>query len=119
MQLPSIDVARLNALRNPSKPLEISIDNNSQQSKDAPEPMVVEQATEGQTLRKRKEKVLKHLKRGATEKEMDNFTKRVLMIPLDKPFGEAYFTYRLWFFSETPWRLRKILRKCSIKSERR
>ncbi|KAF2532182.1 hypothetical protein F2Q70_00029635 [Brassica cretica] len=42
----------------------------------APEPMVVEHATEGRTLRKRKEKGPKHLKRGATEKEMDNFTKK-------------------------------------------
>ena len=29
---------------------------------------------------------------------MDNFTKRVLRIPLDKPFEEAYFTHRLWMF---------------------
>ncbi|XP_013689092.1 uncharacterized protein LOC106392860 [Brassica napus] len=33
---------------------------------------------------------------------MDSFTKRVLRIPLDKPFEEAYFTHRLWmFFRET------------------
>ncbi|KAF3544629.1 hypothetical protein DY000_02007878 [Brassica cretica] len=33
---------------------------------------------------------------------MDSFTKRVLKIPLDKPFEEAYFTHRLWmFFRET------------------
>ena len=68
----------------------------------APEPMVVEHATEGRTLRKRKEKGPKHLKRGATEKEMDNFTKKVLMIPLDKPFDEAYFTHRLWMFFREP-----------------
>ena len=45
---------------------------------------MVEQATVGRTLRKRKEKVPnpKHLKRGATENEMDNFTKRVLRIPI-------------------------------------
>ncbi|KAF3590330.1 hypothetical protein DY000_02022424 [Brassica cretica] len=91
----------LNALRHPSKPSETSVDNN-QQSEDAPEPMVVEQATVGRTLRKRKKKVIKHLKREASEKEMDNFTKRVLRIPLDKPFDEAYFTHRLWkFFRET------------------
>ncbi|KAF3541042.1 hypothetical protein F2Q69_00021993 [Brassica cretica] len=29
---------------------------------------------------------------------MDSFTKRVLRIPLDKPFEEAYFTHRLWMF---------------------
>ncbi|KAF2575463.1 hypothetical protein F2Q70_00002628 [Brassica cretica] len=78
VRLPRNDVARLNALRNPSKPLETSTYNNSQQSEDALEPMVVEQATKGRTLRKRKEKVSKHLKRGATEKEIDNFTKRDL-----------------------------------------
>ncbi|KAF2532704.1 hypothetical protein F2Q70_00030103 [Brassica cretica] len=99
--LPIIDVARLNAFRHPSKPSETSIDNN-QQSEDAPEPMVVELATVGRTLRKRKKKVIKHLKREASDKEMDNFTKRVLRIPLDKPFDEAYFTHRLWkFFRET------------------
>src|SRR5690606_13397986 len=49
-----------------------------------------------------KEKVPKHLKRKPNEKEMDGFTKRVLMIPLEKPFDEAYFTHKLWmFFRET------------------
>ena len=53
-------------------------------------------------MRKRKEKVHNHLKRGVNEKEMDSFTKRVLRIPLDNPFKEAYFTHRLWmFFRET------------------
>ncbi|KAG5375827.1 hypothetical protein IGI04_040423 [Brassica rapa subsp. trilocularis] len=33
---------------------------------------------------------------------MDGFTKRVLRIPIEKPFDEAYFTHRLWmFFRET------------------
>ena len=64
--------------------------------------MVVELATVGRTLRKRKKKVIKHLKREASDKEMDNFTKRVLRIPMDKPFNEAYFTHILWmFFRET------------------
>ena len=53
-------------------------------------------------MRKRKEKVPKHLKRGVNEKEMDSFTKRVFGIPLDKPFEEAYFTHRFWMlFRET------------------
>ena len=54
-------------------------------------------------MRRRKEKVPNHLKRGGVnEKEMDSFTKRVLRTPLDKPFEEAYFTHRLWmFFRET------------------
>ncbi|KAL0854295.1 hypothetical protein Bca101_059447 [Brassica carinata] len=64
--------------------------------------MEVDKATKGRTLRKRKEKVPKHLMRGVNEKELDSFTKRVLRIPLEKPFEEAYLTHRLWmFFRET------------------
>ncbi|KAF3607841.1 hypothetical protein DY000_02047983 [Brassica cretica] len=64
--------------------------------------MQVDQAIVGRTLRKRKEKVPKHLKRGANDKETDSFTKRTLRIPMDKPFEEAHFTQRLWmFFRET------------------
>ena len=60
--------------------------------------MEVDKAAKGRTLRKREEKVPKHLKRGVNEKELDSFTKRVLRIPLEKPFEEAYFTHRLWMF---------------------
>ncbi|KAF3592997.1 hypothetical protein DY000_02020997 [Brassica cretica] len=64
--------------------------------------MQVDKATEGRRLRKRKEKIPKNLKREANEKEMDGFTKRVLRIPVEKPFDEVYFTHRLWmFFRET------------------
>ena len=64
--------------------------------------MEMDKVPMGRTLRKRKEKVSKHLKRGVNEKEMENFLKRVLRIPLEKPFEEAYFTHRLWmFFRET------------------
>ncbi|KAF3545509.1 hypothetical protein DY000_02006802 [Brassica cretica] len=88
--MPKIDIARINALRPQPK------------LANAPEPMQVDKATMGRTLRKRKEKVAKHLKRGANEKEMESFLKRVLRIPLEKPFEEAYFTYRLlMFFRET------------------
>ena len=31
-------------------------------------------------------------------KEMESFQKRVFRIPLEKPFEEAYFSYRLWMF---------------------
>ena len=96
--LPSIDVARLNALRNLYKPSATSTYNNSQQSEDGSEPMMVEQATEGLTLKIRKEKAPKHLKRGANDKKMDSFTKSVLRIPMNKPFGEVYFTHKLWKF---------------------
>ena len=64
--------------------------------------MEVDKVPMGRTLKKRNEKVTKYLKRGANKKEMDNFLKRVLRIPLEKPFEEAYFTHRLWmFFRET------------------
>ncbi|KAF3485245.1 hypothetical protein F2Q69_00053823 [Brassica cretica] len=64
--------------------------------------MQVDEATEGRRSRKRKEKIPKNLKREANEKEMDGFTKRVLRIPVEKPFDEVYFTHRLWmFFRET------------------
>lgn len=69
--------------------------NISEQSEDAPEPMQVDQATVGITLRKRKEKIPKHLKRGANDKEMDSFRNSILRIPIDKPFEEAYFTHML------------------------
>ncbi|KAF3570390.1 hypothetical protein F2Q69_00059562 [Brassica cretica] len=62
----------------------------------------VDQTSERRTLRTMKENVPKHLKRGVNEKEIDSLTKRVLRIPLEKPFEEAYFTHRLWmFFRET------------------
>ncbi|KAF2556526.1 hypothetical protein F2Q68_00014869 [Brassica cretica] len=51
-------------------------DNFKQLSDDAPEPMQVDQTSERRTLRKRKEKIPKHLKRGVNEKEMDSFTKK-------------------------------------------
>ncbi|KAF2567630.1 hypothetical protein F2Q70_00026041 [Brassica cretica] len=86
VQLQKIDVARLNSLRNPSQPSETISDNFGQHSDDAPESMQVDQTSERRTLRRRKEKVPKNLKRGVNEKEMDSFTKRVLRIPLDKPF---------------------------------
>ncbi|KAF3555865.1 hypothetical protein F2Q69_00013328 [Brassica cretica] len=60
--------------------------------------MQVDEATEGRRLRKRKEKIPKNLKREANEKEMDGFTKRVLRIPVEKPFDEVYYTHRLWMF---------------------
>ncbi|KAF3528307.1 hypothetical protein DY000_02041813 [Brassica cretica] len=59
--------------------------------------MKVDEATEGRRLRKRKEKIPKNLKREANE-EMDGFTKRVLRIPVEKPFDEVYYTHRLWMF---------------------
>ena len=53
---------------------------------DAADPMEVDKVPMGRTLKKRKEKVAKHLKRGVNEKEMESFQKRVFRIPLEKPF---------------------------------
>ncbi|KAF2548236.1 hypothetical protein F2Q70_00021736 [Brassica cretica] len=50
----------------PSQPLETPTYNISEQSEEALEPMQVDQATAERTLRKRKEKVPKHLKRDPT-----------------------------------------------------
>ncbi|KAF2549275.1 hypothetical protein F2Q70_00022218 [Brassica cretica] len=64
--------------------------------------MEFDKAPMGRTLRKKKEKVTKHLKRRANEKEMESFRKRVLRSPLEKLFKETYFTHKLWmFFRET------------------
>ena len=102
MQLPKIDVACLNALRNPAQPSKTIADNFGQHSDDAQEFMQVDQISDRRTLRQSKEKVPRNLKREVNEKEMDSFTKSVLRIPLDKPFEEAYFTHMLgMFFKET------------------
>ncbi|KAF2563758.1 hypothetical protein F2Q70_00016907 [Brassica cretica] len=102
VQIPKIDVARLNALRPQPKPSANPPKTTSTDSDDAAEPMKVDKAPMGRTLRKRKGKVAKHLKIAANEKEMKSFQKRVFRIPLEKPFEEAYFTHRLWmFFRET------------------
>ncbi|KAF3544626.1 hypothetical protein DY000_02007871 [Brassica cretica] len=113
VQLSKIDVAGLNALRNPSQPSKTSTDNIIEKYEDAPEPMQVDHATVGRTLRKNNEKVPKHLKRGTNDKEMDSFTKRILRIPMDKPFEEAYFTTCCGCSSEKPRRLKKTLGECS------
>ncbi|KAF2616525.1 hypothetical protein F2Q68_00040017 [Brassica cretica] len=102
VRLPSIDSDRINALRPPPKPLANPPEPTTNPSDTTPEPMKVDEATEGRRLRKRKEKIPKNLKREANEKEMDGFTKRVLRIPVEKPFDEVYYTHRLWmFFRET------------------
>ncbi|KAF3604696.1 hypothetical protein F2Q69_00035116 [Brassica cretica] len=100
--MPKIDVARLNALRPKPKPSENPLETVRTPSDDGVDPMEVDRIPTGRTLRRRNEKVAKHLKRGANEKKKESFRKRVYMIPLDKPFDEAYFTHRLWmFFRET------------------
>ncbi|KAF3577418.1 hypothetical protein DY000_02031353 [Brassica cretica] len=100
--MPKIDVARLNALRPKPKPSENPPKAVRTPSDDGIDSMEIDRVPTGRTLRKRKEKVAKHLKRGANEKEKESFRKRVFRIPLEKPFDEAYYTHRLWmFFRET------------------
>ncbi|KAF2534206.1 hypothetical protein F2Q70_00030014 [Brassica cretica] len=71
-------------------------------SVDGDDPMKEDRVSTGRTLRIRKEKVARYLKRGANEKEKENFQKRVFRIPVHKPFEEAYYSHRLWmFFRET------------------
>ncbi|KAF3513760.1 hypothetical protein F2Q69_00007147 [Brassica cretica] len=126
VRLPSIDSNRINALRQPPKPLANLPEPTTNPSDTTPEPMQVDEATEGRVLRKRKEKIPKHLKREANEKEMNGFTKRVLRIPVEKHFDEVYYTHRLWMcipsstrrnkekhllFSEDPVHLERTIRK--------
>ncbi|KAF3587024.1 hypothetical protein F2Q69_00029711 [Brassica cretica] len=100
--MPKIDVTSLNALRPQLKPSANQPETTSTHSDHAAEPMEVDTAPMGRTLRNRKGKGSKHLKRAANEKEMESFQKTVFRIPLEKPFEEAYFTHRLWmFFRET------------------
>ncbi|KAG5375941.1 hypothetical protein IGI04_040537 [Brassica rapa subsp. trilocularis] len=102
VRLPSINNDYINALRLPPKPLANPPEPTPNPLNSSTEPVQEEQESEGRRLRKRKEKIPKNLKREANDKEMDGFTKRVLRIPIEKPFDEAYFTHRLWmFFRET------------------
>ncbi|KAF2581621.1 hypothetical protein F2Q68_00004853 [Brassica cretica] len=105
VQMPKIDVARLNALRPKPKPSENPPETVRTPSDDGEDPMEEDRIPTGRTLRRRKEKVAKHLKRGANEKEKENFQKRVFRvfrIPLHKSFEEVYYSHILWvFFRET------------------
>ncbi|KAG5388773.1 hypothetical protein IGI04_030314 [Brassica rapa subsp. trilocularis] len=102
VRLPSIDNDYINALRPPPKPLANPPEPKPNPLNSSPESVQEEQEAEGRRLRKIKEKIPKNLKREANDKEMDGFTKRVLRIPIEKTFDEAYFTHRLWmFFRET------------------
>ncbi|KAF3531284.1 hypothetical protein DY000_02040465 [Brassica cretica] len=102
VDMPKIDVERLNALRPKPKPSEQPPEPVRTPSDDGDDPMKEDRVSTGRTLRRRKEKVTKHLKREDNEKEKENFQKRVFRIPLHKPFEEAYYSHRLWmFFRET------------------
>ena len=82
--MPKIDVTRLNALRPQPKPSFNPPETTNIHSDDEAEPMEVDKVLMRRTLRKRKGKVAKHLKRRANEKEMESFEKRVFKIPLQR-----------------------------------
>ncbi|KAF2605892.1 hypothetical protein F2Q68_00043878 [Brassica cretica] len=69
--MPKIDVERLNAPRPKSKPSENPPEIVRTPLDDGVDPMEVDRVPTGRTLRKRKEKVAKHLKRGTNEKEKE------------------------------------------------
>lgn len=48
--------------------------------------------------KRKKVKVPTHLRKKSTDKEIGSFTKRVLRIPEDVQFDEAYYTHMLWMF---------------------
>ncbi|KAF3611400.1 hypothetical protein DY000_02046970 [Brassica cretica] len=64
MHVPKIDVEHLNALRPKPKPSANSPETVRTPSDDGADPMEVDKVPTGRTLRRRKEKVAKHLKRG-------------------------------------------------------
>ncbi|KAF3569324.1 hypothetical protein DY000_02014661 [Brassica cretica] len=69
--MPKIDVARLNALKPKPKHSENPPETVKIPSDDGEDSMEVDRVPMGRTLRKRKEKVEKHLKRGANDKEKE------------------------------------------------
>ncbi|KAF2575261.1 hypothetical protein F2Q70_00004133 [Brassica cretica] len=104
VQLPKIDIARINALRPQPKPSANPPETASIHSKDAAESMKVDKAHMRRTLRKRKKKISLHTSFVFPRSNPDHY--QILSvdfrIPLEKPFDEAYFTLRLWmFFRET------------------
>ncbi|KAF2569271.1 hypothetical protein F2Q68_00024486 [Brassica cretica] len=123
VQIPKIDVARRNAVKPQPKPSDYPPEAIRTPSDDAADPLEIDRVPMGRTLRKRNEKVAKHLKRGANEKERERFQKRVFSIPLEKPFEEAYFTHRLWMFfretRETEEDIRRMLCEAREKMKKR
>ena len=71
--MPKIDVARVNALWPKPKPSENPPEAVRTPSEHETDSMEVDRTPTGRTLRKRKEKVEKHLKRGTNEKEKESF----------------------------------------------
>ncbi|KAF2602031.1 hypothetical protein F2Q70_00025877 [Brassica cretica] len=119
VQMPKIDVARLNTLRPKPKPSEHPPEPIRTPSDDGEDPMEEDRVPTGRTLRRIKEKVAKHLKRGANDKEKESFWKRVLRIPIDKPFEVLIIPTDCGCSSEKPKRKKKTSGECSVKLEKR
>ncbi|KAJ4909850.1 Uncharacterized protein Rs2_04471 [Raphanus sativus] len=96
VQLPSIDINRINALRPTPRPQANPTEITGNPSDTTP----TSEGTEGRRLRSRKEKIPKNLKREANEKEIDGFTKRVIRIPPEKPFEERRYEEKDYFAEE-------------------
>ncbi|KAF3494861.1 hypothetical protein DY000_02052552 [Brassica cretica] len=83
--MPKIDVARLNALRPKSKPSEYPPEPVRTPSNDGEDPMEEDRVPTIRTLRRRKEKVAKHLKRGANDKEKEFKTPQTISRRINDP----------------------------------
>ncbi|KAF3605401.1 hypothetical protein DY000_02047828 [Brassica cretica] len=70
--MPKIDVARLNALRPKPKPSKYPPEAVRTPSDDGEDPMKEDRVPTGRTLRRRKENVAKHLKRGTISRRIND-----------------------------------------------
>ena len=72
-----------------------------------------------ENLEEKKGKILKHLKRGANEKDMDNFTKRVLRIPWTSRLRKLTLPTGCGYSSERPRKMNRTYIGYSIRPKRR
>lgn len=110
VQLPSIDQHRVNVNRHSSQTEAMpTVDINQQPNygQRTPEYDIQSLLFISRLLKdifllgkRKKVKVPTHLRKKSTDKEIGSFTKRVLRIPEDVQFDEAYYTHMLWMFSE-------------------
>ncbi|KAF2602027.1 hypothetical protein F2Q70_00025873 [Brassica cretica] len=117
--MPKIDVARLNSLRPKPKPSEYPPEPVRTPSDDGEDPMEEDMVPTGRTLRRRKEKAAKHLKRGANDKEKESFRKRVFRIPIDNHSRMLIIPTDCGCSSEKPERKKMTSGECSVKLEKR
>ena len=100
--MPKIDVARLNALRPKTQTFRKPTRHRQDTFRWWRRFDGSRYGSYGKNPKEKKVKSGEASEEGANDKEKESFRKRVFRIPLDKPFEEAYYTYRLWmFFKET------------------